>query len=71
MPRIRDARPASPIPPPAAATAFERVVSVTGSVQVGVVQARKLRTVALDQRVVTVDDADTPITGGPAAAPPT
>ncbi|GIF78621.1 hypothetical protein Asi02nite_81390 [Asanoa siamensis] len=30
--RIRDARPASPIPPPATTPAVERVVSVTGSI---------------------------------------
>jgi hypothetical protein len=30
--RIRDARPASPVPPPATAPSVERVVSVTGSI---------------------------------------
>ena len=70
--RIRDARPAGTVPPPAAAPTAERVVSVTGSiqvagqrVQVGVVHARKLVTVVLDEHTVTVYDADIPITAVP------
>nr|WP_280116099.1 integrase core domain-containing protein [Micromonospora orduensis] len=70
--RIRDARPASRIPPPATALTVERVVSVNGSIQVagqriqvGKVHARKLVSVALDEHTVTVYDADTPITAVP------
>ncbi|MET8909585.1 hypothetical protein [Micromonospora sp. NPDC004551] len=66
--RIRDARPASAVPPPAAIPEVERVVSITGSIQVagqriqvGKVHARKLVSVALDEHTVTVYDADTPI----------
>ncbi|MEU7802412.1 hypothetical protein AB0B10_24425 [Micromonospora arborensis] len=47
-------------------------MSVTGSIQVagqriqvGVVHARKLVTVALDEHVVTIYDADTPIKAVP------
>ncbi|MEV4418009.1 IS481 family transposase [Catellatospora sp. NPDC049609] len=70
--RIRDARPASPVPPPSAAPTVERIVSVTGSiqvagqrVQVGVVHARKLVTVALDEHTLTIYDADIPIKAVP------
>lgn len=70
--RIRDARPASPVPPPAAIPVVERVVSINGSIQVagqrvqiGKIHARKLVTVALDEHTVTVYDADTPITAVP------
>jgi hypothetical protein len=70
--RIRDARPAATIPPPAVAPTAERVVSVTGSIQVagqriqvGVVHARKLVSVALDEHTVTIYDADTPIKAVP------
>ncbi|WBC13425.1 IS481 family transposase [Micromonospora sp. WMMA1998] len=70
--RIRDARPASPIPPPATAPTVQRIVSINGSIQVagqkiqvGKVHARKLVTVALDEHTVTVYDADTPITAVP------
>ncbi|GAA2387599.1 IS481 family transposase [Dactylosporangium salmoneum] len=76
--RIRDARPASTVPPPAAAPDVERVVSVNGSIQVGgqkiqvgKVYARKLVSVVLDEHTVTVYDNDTPIQAAPAAAPPT
>ncbi|MEU5949900.1 IS481 family transposase [Micromonospora sp. NPDC047465] len=70
--RIRDARPASPVPPPATAPTVERVVSVNGSfqvagqkIQVGKVHARKIVTVVLDEHTVTVYGADTPITAVP------
>ncbi|MFI7492676.1 hypothetical protein ACIBXA_30295 [Micromonospora echinaurantiaca] len=70
--RIRDARSASPVPPPATAPAVERIVSINGSfqvagqkIQVGKVHARKLVTVALDEHTVTVYDADTPIAAVP------
>jgi hypothetical protein len=70
--RIRDARPASTVPPPAATPDVERVVSINGSIQVagqkiqvGVVHARKLVTVALDEHTVTVYDNDTPIKAVP------
>jgi hypothetical protein len=70
--RIRDARSATSVPPPAAAPAAERVVSITGSIQVagqriqvGVVHARKLVSVALDEHTVTVYDADTTIAAVP------
>jgi hypothetical protein len=75
--RIRDARSATSVPPPAAAPAAERVVSITGSIkvagqriQVGVVHARKLVSVALDEHTVTVYDADTTIAAVPGTAPP-
>jgi hypothetical protein len=68
--RLRDARPASPVPPPATAPTVERVVSINGSIQVagqkiqvGAVHARILVTVALDEHIVT--DADTPIKAVP------
>lgn len=70
--RIRDARPASPVPPPATAPTVERIVSINGSfqvagqkVQVGKVHARKLVTVALDEHTITVYDAETPIAAVP------
>ncbi|GAA2611451.1 IS481 family transposase [Dactylosporangium fulvum] len=70
--RIRDARPASAVPPPAPTPDAERVVSINGSIQVagqkiqvGVVHARKLVTVALDEHAVTVYDHDTPIKAVP------
>ncbi|WP_422736271.1 hypothetical protein ACN263_22150 [Micromonospora sp. WMMD729] len=70
--RIRDARPASPVPPPATAPTVERILSVNGSfqiagqkIQVGKIHARKLVTVALDEHTVTVYDADTPIAAVP------
>jgi hypothetical protein len=70
--RIRDARPASAPPPPAATPTAERVVSINGAIQVagqriqvGVVHARKLVSVALDEHTVTVYDADTPIKAVP------
>ncbi len=70
--RIRDARPASVIPPPATAPTVERVVSINGSIQVagqriqvGKIHARTLVTVALDEHTVTVYDADTPIAAVP------
>ncbi|MCW3818973.1 hypothetical protein ONA91_31500 [Micromonospora sp. DR5-3] len=70
--RIRDARPASPVPPPATAPMVERIVSVNGSIQVagqriqvGKVHARKLVTVALDEHTITNCDADSPIAAVP------
>lgn len=70
--RIRDARPASPVPPPATAPTVERVVSINGSIQVagqriqiGKVHARKLVTVALDEHTIIVYDAETPIAAVP------
>lgn len=73
--RIRDARPASTVPPPAATPDVERLVSINGSIQVagqkiqvGVVHARKLVTVAMDERTVTVYDNGTPIKASLAAA---
>ncbi|MEV0158271.1 hypothetical protein AB0H57_31945 [Micromonospora sp. NPDC050686] len=70
--RIRDARPASPVPPPATTPTVERIVSVNGSIQVagqriqvGKVHARKLVTVALDEHTITVYDADSPIKAVP------
>lgn len=73
--RIRDARPASTVPPPAATPDVERLVSINGSIQVagqkiqvGVVHARKPLTVALDERTVTVYDNGTPIKASLAAA---
>jgi hypothetical protein len=60
---IRGARPASTVPPPAPVPDVERVVSINGSIQVarqkiqvGIVHARKLVTVALDEHTVTVYD---------------
>ncbi|MET7403083.1 hypothetical protein ABZS66_57345 [Dactylosporangium sp. NPDC005572] len=70
--RIRDARPASTIAPPAVSPDVERVVSINGSIQVagqkiqvGVVHARKLVSVAVDEHTVTVYDNDTPIKAVP------
>nr|WP_256487491.1 IS481 family transposase [Micromonospora sp. CPM1] len=70
--RIRDARPASAVPPPAAIPEVERVVSINGSIQVagqriqvGKVHARKLVSVALDEHTITVYDANTPIAAAP------
>ncbi|MFG2059158.1 hypothetical protein ACGFI9_34590 [Micromonospora sp. NPDC048930] len=75
--RIRDARPASAVPPPAAAPQVERVVSVNGSIQVagqriqvGKVHARKLVSVALDEHTITVYVAGTRSQPSPTAAPP-
>ncbi|MEU2167923.1 hypothetical protein ACH47V_25480 [Micromonospora chersina] len=70
--RIRDARPASAVPPPAAIPKVKRVVSINDSLQVagqripvGKVHTRKLVTVAVDEHTVTVYDAGTPITAAP------
>ncbi|SCE96011.1 Transposase InsO and inactivated derivatives [Micromonospora echinospora] len=70
--RIRDARPASAIPPPAATPSAERVVSINGSIQVagqriqvGKVHARKVVSVVLDEHTVTVYDATSPINAVP------
>jgi len=70
--RIRGARPGSTIPPPAPTPDVERVVSINGSIQVasqkiqvGVVHARKLVSVALDEHTVTVYDNDAPIKAVP------
>ena len=70
--RIRNARPASTVPPPTATPDAERVVSINGSIQVagqriqvGKVHARKLVSVVLDEHTVTVYDADTPIKAVP------
>jgi hypothetical protein len=70
--RIRDARPASTVPPPADTPDVERVVSINGSIQVagqkiqvGKIHARKLVSVVLDEHTVTVYDNDTPIKAVP------
>jgi hypothetical protein len=70
--RLRDARPASAVPPPAPAPDAERIVSVNGSIQVagqtirvGVVHARKQVTVVLDEHTITVYDNDAPIKAVP------
>jgi hypothetical protein len=70
--RIRDARPASPVPAPASAPTVERIVSINGSIQiagqkiqVGAVHARKIVDVALDDHPVTIHDGQVAVAAVP------